>query len=720
MNSQEYRYSLCLSYPGKYGHLLSYRIADYSPDTKTFVQADYTEKYGDNYYDESDYEPLIIGANSETLKKNQVEIRNWKPKTEDPTKQWSYEYNDEQVYEIYFADEFQSKRKHTDEEIRKILFSGIIIPEEITDTFFLVINREEDLITVLKCKKSDFEIISKSALYYISDTVQDMLHTTHYWDKYIISRKDIISTKKFREVLEFEAVDHERYFFNKTVLFDPADQFFIRNAESYMVPFLRYYLKMNREKYQLTRSDTKHLIEVLENIIKADDEIDTFFQMYGLNQEIIKKGTYDNIELAVKTISDSGEMDEILVNCILKNEKTYNQCINTARSLWLQEHDDMRTKKEQEIVSLEKKTQSKFEELSEISENLSKKTNEIQEKKKSLSLLEEEIEDAETRKQEINDKIKQRLLSFKQDIVSATEMIGIAETVKNGQQPPSGIRHGNSVYCSNAVLFETDNAENDQVDDIVEFTEDFENNLGTLFDNNFKYELAALIVSAFAVHKAVVVPETSGRQTADLFSMLLDASTAFYICTAEGSKNITEIITKINDCNVRTVFIDGIINTYDETALTVISRNCNGKYLFFGSGCSEIVRSWSANLWENTIYLNLNEFIALPANGIPTKARCESIPQLLSSCNKKELKDCYKQLKPYRDCGLLNPKVMLDFSSFLSVYYELVSEDDEAKLPLLSVLYFICQKSNEALNEFEKKLKECGFDAKSIESLRRF
>ncbi|MBV4421014.1 hypothetical protein [Clostridium tyrobutyricum] len=186
----DYRYSLCVSYPGKAGQPLSYRVADFNAEKGCFEKACYTEK--DNMEYHGVFHPVIIGANPEGLTMYQAEIRKWVPTEYDHTKQWSYPFKEYagEIYELIRPQEFDEINIVTDNNIREVLQRGIIINEDINKKFLMVIDSVGDSFVVLRCNKSDF--IQDANLYYISEDVKDMLHTKHYFQKYQIEKQDIV------------------------------------------------------------------------------------------------------------------------------------------------------------------------------------------------------------------------------------------------------------------------------------------------------------------------------------------------------------------------------------------------------------------------------------------------------------------------------------------------------------------------------------------------
>lgn len=715
MIDEDYRYSLCVSYPGKAGQPLSYRVADYDPEKGCCEKANYTEKDHVEYY--GDFDPVIIGANPDELTMYKAEIRKWVPTEHDYTKQWSYPFTEYagKIYEVIKPQEFAEISIVADNQIQEILQCGIIMNEDINEDFLMVIGSISDSYVVLRCNKSDF--IQDTNLYYISENVKDMLHIKHYFEKYQIKKQDVVSTQLLMETLYKSSIKNERYFYKRTELEDSFGKFNIRNAESYTNTFFAKYFKQQKEKYKLTKNEIKKLLDIMKQVKNSEAEIKEFFGQTGFDYETVKDATNQYADSIIRIFSESSELEVMIQRYLLNDESIYNQCIEIVKERWLKENDKIREQKEQGIQKIIREIKNNLSELENIKAKIKeseKKLNTVQTK---LEKTEENIQSLANKKVEIEVEIKQHIDRFRNDIVHATELIGVAEAVgsKCGKSVIPGdtnkklyIRHAEQILPDKATKV-------DDISDIVEFCEELSDNISLHFEEQF--ELSATVVSALVNNKAIILSDSVGEIIANDVSALVDGSTADYIFISSIQEDLSEIINSINESETKTVYIDGVVNTFNEAAFIAICKNCENKHLFFGSGTKELVNMLSKNIWNYSIYLETESYICIPRKGGLRMGNYDLLGISIQA-EEQEILKYYKQMRLFVRQGLMTNKIGVDYAYLLSSYHQIIA-GDRMGIPLLYSVYLCCKDNDSDSEEYEEKLKLCKINDSDIEKIKK-
>ena len=545
-----------------------------------------------------------------------------------------------------------------------------------------------------------------------------MLHTRHYFKKYEIEKTDIISTQLLGETLYTSSLKEVRYFYKNTILKDIYEKFYIRDVESYIYAFFAKYFKHKKEKYQLTRNEIKKMLDMMKQVRANEAEIEEFLVQTGLDYEEVKNSINEFADDIIQAFSEVSEMDIMIEKILLNDKSIYNQCIETAKERWLKESDKDREQKEQEIQKIVSEVKKYSDELENIKEK-------IKENEKKLNAMNARVEEAEgkvqslaNKKTGIEDDIKQHIDRFRADIVYATELIGVAEAVgskvNNSVVPRDTnkklcIRHAEQILDDKATVV-------DDISDIVEFCEELSDNISLHFEEEF--ELSATVVSALVNNKAIILSDSVGEIIANDVSALVGASTADYIVISSIQEDLSEIINSINESETKTVYIDGVVNTFNEVAFIAICKNCKNKHLFFGSGTKEVVNMLSKNIWNYAIYLETESYICMPRKGNLRIGNYDLL-QINIQAEEQEVLKYYKQMRSFVRQGLMTNKIAVDYAYLLSSYHQIIA-DDRMGIPLLYSIYLCCKDNTLDNEEYEEKLKLCKIDDSDMGKIKKY
>ncbi|HIT90538.1 MAG TPA: hypothetical protein IAC41_08995 [Candidatus Merdenecus merdavium] len=607
------RYSLCLNFPGKNGQLLLYRIADFDPDERKFLHAQYTDYYDTEY---TVYDPVIIGANPADLVKYRVEIRKWIQQEGYEKRQWSYSYSNGLIFEMFSPSELLSQKNLDKKKIRENLLKGIKLPEYISDKFLLIVRDTGNEYEALYCAKSDF--IKKDGLFCINECIKDMLHTKHTFDIYSIKKSKTVNTKGLFDALDDTGVfDEIRYFYSEVELPAASGSITLRNADAYVSIFLKWFLKQQKDKFAITKKEIDRTISVMEQAKENDKLIVDFLKNTGMSQNDLKQALENNADKVIEYTSSNDEYENIIERILLNDEEEYEICLEIIRNRWMNSSSEERISIEKELNEKRLAINNETNKLNDIIHNqkqiqeqyeqtILKSNTQIADLQKKLETLNKECEEVNKRKKLTVAEINEELMRFKHDIVHVTELIGVVETVKGNVK--IGITDTPSrILVKEAKSFSKNTEYSEDVKDLQDFASDLSDNIAINFDQSL--EITATMLSAMLNDKVIIAQNSILSELAISVSALIDEMTPFVVDLSDGGNLLLDVIKEINESKTRTVVIEGLLDRYDETVFSSICRACDEKYLFFGISQIESLSLLSRSIYNLGIVLDVEPLL---------------------------------------------------------------------------------------------------------------
>lgn len=566
----EYRYSLCIVYPGNNGQNISYRIADYSLETGKYTEAYYSDKYDDVL----EFEPTIIGARPEELEYLEACVRKWKPKEDDDRKQWSYSYSSAAVYEVVFIRNILEAADN--EAIIEILNSGIDIPVFIKGSFLLPIRQIGPAYEMILCSTKDF--ILRNNLYVISDSVADMLHTTHHFNKYSIRRKDLVNNRELMRILNNDLVNDERVFYAFDKLPEPTGKFIPRSIDIYITTFIRWYCRREKARLGVTKSDMGRMFALLEAVGDSDSEAQDFFKTAPFSKGEVKNAIKSRQESVHRFLEGWQDIDDVLKMIIRDNPDLYSKCEAIVADSWMAKESALRVEEIGKTKMATAARKAAEEEAKKMQLKLQALKDESSRLDKHITELKAEIELAIEKKEKVVRETGEQLVNFEDNIVSSMKTAGIFDFLtKSSSSVPTNISNKNGVFrlYQSSCPFSVADPENVSLD---EFYEDFVDNIGIWFEN--AADIAALVMASFRHGKGIVIPYSVGRYMAMAFSVMVDAKMPLEVEVSSNWEDIYGVAEVVNQSPVKTIYIHGILDDFREPVVGTIMRLCPDKHLF--------------------------------------------------------------------------------------------------------------------------------------------
>jgi len=474
--------------------------------------------------------------------------------------------------------------------------------------------------------------------------------------------------------------------------------------------------KSQKEKYKLTKNEIRKLLDVVQEARNNENEILEFFEQTGFDYEMAKEAVDHYADQIVNLFMSCSDLDVMVEHCLLNDEDIYKQCLMVIKKQWMSEYDSLREEKSQEILRITEETDKALSKLHTIKDELKGNQFILKNIEEKVQIKEEKIQIIEKRKKEIELEIKQHLDAFKTDIIHATELMGVAEAVNSLKV--ANVNDGDKksdFYIKNSRQYIPEEVfEANDISSIQEFCDELSDSISTEFEESM--ELSTTVIATLLSKKSILISDSVGEKIANAVSALIDASTAGYIFIPSGQCEVTQIISIINEMNSKTIYIDGILNSFNELAFLAINKHCKDKYLFFGVGTKGIVNTLSKNIWNYALYLETESFVDIPSRD-SWKIGNFDLEKLYLGEKHQDITNSYKYLRPFVKQNLMTKKMGIDFATILNIYFEMISEG-KIGLPLLYAIYLCCKNGRMTQDEYEVLLKLCKVDESEIERLK--
>ena len=573
----EFYYSLCIPIPNLSGINVFYRIADYSPYAREFTQATYEETLET---------PLRISTKPED-QSHDVGIRRWQPLEE--RKQLSYleELRYGYIYELVFPEEF-IHQPLTDDQLRQVLYDGIILPEGIARYFLLVLDVTSESYLTLLCDKNAFKY--KNGKYHIEKQIKNLENVITEFDLIYIYNDQIISTELLQKKLTFYRPDKLRYFYNSVILPESTRTFQLRNQGDYTIGLFSNYLKNKEIQSEYSYQDRLKLMAELEYIESNFDIVERFFdiedQKYIFSSDIFIESISKIIDYIVES---EGNEFEMLIGILEKSPTISKEIEKRIERKWLEKSNQKLLMKEMEFDLVKKQYNVKSKELNNLANKINEIKEDYQDMKKNLKIITE-------KKSSIEAEINKELENFHTNIVEQIKLSAFANVNRMNSAAPSGI-----------IEYFAEEPSNIKLQTSTKLTDIFEGikyNLENLMSNFSAERYAAIVVAILNTNKFIILPEFRSEEVANAISLILSGQSIKIINILNDNYELDSVIEQVNLNKDRYVLVKGFLDMFNETAVNTLINKSKNKNIFFSINDEDALNLFSKNLWNYCIYLN--------------------------------------------------------------------------------------------------------------------
>lgn len=623
MNENETIISLCIPYQNDVGKWHLYRLANYDRDRKELFEIDFdSEKIQFNVE-----KRIIYLWTPEEHQEDKALLKRWEKEYEKSPYIYQKSVKEGNVYEIVFLEEGIENVNFNENYVRSKLKKGFHLNEKSNDDLLLVVGKENEYYRVLHCNKGMFKRINRDddkVLYCINPKAEDLNHDIFILPLYSISKEDIISTEKFfRHYIPDDFLPEDRFFYKKLELPTNEEIFLVRYLRDIIPVYLSRYIRKQQSLLEISNNERKKILNVLRVFLDDESVLKEYFQQSGYSLEQISIVLNDCIE-EISNIYGNGKLDQIIKEYLLKDNTIFERCLEEVRSKWKIDEDEKiqiyRESRKKELKTIEDKIhkwnenlgkiekdyRSEEEKLRTIKKQRIEKQLEIDSLEKKISQSRRLLDSLEAKQEDTKANIEKSLKDFKENIIETTKLLSVVETVSQSQpmikNPIELIDYGTYHEISENIV-ENENYVYDELKNLEDLFLALVDNLNNYFKESF--ELAANIISSLIAGKALIVDKILGREIADSLSLLLDSCTAEYITISTADVNLQYLISIITGSKANVVYIDGLLDTYNETISSTIYKVCKDKYIIFGIS-EESLLSMPKSLFEYALFLDIN------------------------------------------------------------------------------------------------------------------
>ena len=251
------------------------------------------------------------------------------------------------------------------------------------------------------------------------------------------------------------------------------------------------------------------------------------------------------------------------------------------------------------------------------------------------------------------------------------------------------------------------NTEIVKASDLVDLHTDFKDNLALEFDENC--EISSIILAAVLNKKALIMCDSIGEKVISNLSFLINACMPAVLQVGTGKTNIGEILDAIKRLDSNIIYINGILDNYDEIAFEIICRECSEKIICFGIVELSKLKTMSKNIFNHAIVLDVEKYMHFPISENIFIGN-QNIFELSLEFNENLCMSYWKKyFQKLTASGFIGKKLSLDLSRMLQTYYALQS-GETLGIIMQDIIFKMCDCEEVKAEELKKILKKCGID----------
>ena len=272
------------------------------------------------------------------------------------------------------------------------------------------------------------------------------------------------------------------------------------------------------------------------------------------------------------------------------------------------------------------------------------------------------------------------------------------------QNAPPIILNENVVSIHRKDDFSQPIEKSENIDKIDDFAEDLKDNIALNFNDSS--EIAAIIIASLLGGKAIIVEDCIGILLAESLSALIDGNTAIVIETAGAS--IGSLVKAINEIEERVIYIEGIMDKFDEIMFEKICRECCNKYLFFGVSDVKNIKMFSKNVFTYAVVLDVENELQFPETDSIFVAN-HSIDIFKTQYDSKSCRMYYdKYFRSLVANGIMNQRTCIDLSMILQTYFYFIRNEALGEVIKKSILLSCDYNTNDENSDKKEILTKSG------------
>ncbi|CDM70054.1 hypothetical protein CM240_2937 [Clostridium bornimense] len=268
------------------------------------------------------------------------------------------------------------------------------------------------------------------------------------------------------------------------------------------------------------------------------------------------------------------------------------------------------------------------------------------------------------KKNKIEKDIDNELKLFKDNIVHSVAMTGIIESII----PTSNNIEISSVQSDLCLIEDIDTMVNLEVrNDIDDLVDDLADNLRIMgVSNDYNYPLADIIIASIATNTSLIVND-SADELSDAISYVIDGKPSSKLYFPSNYNNLNQLIDRINSINSKVLLIEGVLDSLNINAYSILTKHCKNKLFIFTVNNSVDIK-YIQNIVSNySLFINTSNYLEVPTDNTLYKYKFD-YNKIRNEYSADKLSDVYKVIK--RNFGndiTLSNKSLVTLSKVLSM-----------------------------------------------------
>lgn len=458
----------------------------------------------------------------------------------------------------------------------------------------------------------------------------------------------------------------------------------------------------------------------LQMIAEYENQINLLNSDHQIELEQLKKKHSKEIkelQQEIRNLSDLIQGKKESLEEIWKNEteKMHSQRMESILEEYNQKREELEKRYNEANIQLDKGYKEKKELfLSEIENQTSQLQSKFESKKKMLNedignmqvisqtlhekedLLRTEIEALETRKSELQTYIDHYFQQFEEHAIQLK--LDALLTSKFSQRTLELVSKKNSEEAQTIQLDQNEllsyggepvkNGEYiEPVDESENVLEDLKDNIELFFEDS--YEIAKLLLVSQSLKKAVLVDSFSAKKIGDSLSALSDGKYVTIVDLNDDKYTLKAVIDFINDMPEKTILVDGVIDRFDDKALSSICRNCRDKILIFSYAEKSTLKIISKSYLQYCIPLFLEEKLTFESREELLISN-QTYHNFLPEVGTKECHQAYqKYIQKLFYKGHLTKSLALELSKFIAIYKAMTRGGNVSDLAKETIRFYV-------------------------------
>ena len=458
----------------------------------------------------------------------------------------------------------------------------------------------------------------------------------------------------------------------------------------------------------------------LQMIAEYENKINLLNSDHQIELEQLKKKHFKEIkelQQEIRNLSDLIQGKKESLEEIWKNEteKMHSQRMESLLEEYNQKREGLEKRYNEANIQLDKGYKEKKELfLSEIENQTSQLQSKFESKKKMLNedignmqvisqtlhekedLLRAEIEALETRKSELQTYIDHYFQQFEEHAIQLK--LDALLTSKFSQRTLELLSKKTSEEAQTIQLDQNEllsyggepvkNGEYiEPVDESENVVEDLKDNIELFFEDS--YEIAKLLLVSQSLKKAVLVDSFSAKKIGDSLSALSDGKYVTIVDLNDDKYTLKAVIDFINDMPEKTILVDGVIDRFDDKALSSICRNCRDKILIFSYAEKSTLEIISKSYLQYCIPLFLEEKLTFESREELLISN-QTYHNFLPEVGTKECHQAYqKYIQKLFYKGHLTKSLALELSKFIAIYKAMTRGGNVSDLAKETIRFYV-------------------------------